>query len=77
MSRDELKVLKEYLITHLNKGFIRASSFPAASLVLFVRKPRGGLRFCIDYQGLNARTVKNRYSIPLVKETLKQLAKAK
>lgn len=61
MSRDELKVLKEYLITHLDKGFIRASSSPAASPVLFVRKPGGGLRFCVDYRGLNALTVKNRY----------------
>ena len=43
MSRDELKVLKEYLITHLEKGFIRTSSSPTASPVLFVRKLRGGL----------------------------------
>ena len=62
--------MKEYLITHLDKGFIRASSSPAASPVLFVRKPGGGLRFCVV-------TVKNRYPIPLVKETLNQLAKAK
>ena len=77
MSRDELKVLKEYLITHLDEGFIRTSSSPAASPVLFVRKPGSGLRFCVDYRGLNALTVKNCYPIPLVKKTLHQLAKAK
>ena len=50
MSQDELKVLKKYLEENLSKGFIRASSFPAASLVLFARKPGGGLQFCIDYR---------------------------
>lgn len=77
MLQEELKVLKEYLISRLHKGFIRASSSPAASPVLFVRKPGGGLRFCVDYRGLNALTVKNRYPILLIKKTLHQLAKAK
>ncbi|KAM3518662.1 hypothetical protein MY4038_010033 [Beauveria bassiana] len=65
MSRDELLVLREYLEENLGKGFIRASRSPAASPVLFVRKPGGGLRFCVDYRALNALTVKNRYPIPL------------
>ena len=39
MSREELKVLKKYLTENLNKGFIRASSSPAAAPVLFVKKP--------------------------------------
>ncbi len=77
MSRYELNVLKKYLITHLDKGLIRASSSPTASPVLFVQKPRGGVRFFVDYRRLNALTVKNRYPIPLIKETLQQLAKAK
>lgn len=77
MSRDELLVLKKYLEDHLRKGFIRSSSSPAASPVMFVRKPGGGLRLCVDYRGLNALTVKNRYPIPLIKETLEQLSKAK
>ena len=50
MSHDELKVLKKYLEENFNKRFIRASSFPAASPVLFACKPRSGLRFCIDYR---------------------------
>lgn len=61
----------------MDKGFIRASSSPAASPVLLVRKPGGGLRFCVDYRGLNAFTVKNCYPIPLVNETFHQLVKAK
>ncbi|SLM34769.1 retrotransposon nucleocapsid protein [Lasallia pustulata] len=35
MSQDELKVLQKYLDDHLSKGFIWASSFPAAAPVLF------------------------------------------
>jgi hypothetical protein len=76
MSQDELKVLKKYLDDNLKKGFIRASASPAASPVLFVKKPGGGLRFCVDYRALNAITVKNRYPLPLVTETLARLSKA-
>ena len=43
----------------LSKGFIRASSSPIAAPVIFVKKPSGSLRFYIDYQALNAITIKN------------------
>ena len=76
MSQDELRVLKKTLEEDLHKGFIRASSSPAASPVLFAKKPGGGLRFCVDYRSLNAITVKNRYPIPLIQETLDRLSKA-
>jgi hypothetical protein len=77
MSQNELLVLQKYLKENLSKGFIRVSSSEAASPVLFARKPGGGLRFCVDYRGLNAITRKNRYPIPLIEETLRQLGKAK
>jgi hypothetical protein len=59
------------------KGFIRRSDSPASSPILFIKKPNGGLRFCVDYRGLNAITVKNRYPLPLIKETLERVAKSK
>ena len=77
MSRDELLVCKKYLEDNLKKGFIRPSKSQAAAPVLFVKKPGGGLRFCVDYRALNAITVKNRYPIPLFKETLHRLSQAK
>jgi len=77
MSQDELRVLKKYLEDNLAKGFIQVSSFPAVSSILFVKKPSGGLRFCVDYRGLNVMTVKNRYSLLLIRETLDRLAKTK
>lgn len=49
MSRDELLVLKKYLEDNLRKGFIRASTSSASSPVLFVKKPGGGLRFCVEF----------------------------
>jgi len=77
MSQDELKVLRKFLKENLDKGFIRASTSQAASPVLFAKKPGGGLRFCVDYRALNAITIKNRYPLPLVQETLSRLSKAK
>ena len=77
MSVDELKVLRKFLKENLDKGFIRASTSPAASPVLFAKKPGGGLRFCVDYRALNAITIKNRYPLPLIQETLARLSTAK
>jgi predicted aspartyl protease len=77
MSRDELLVLRKTLTEYLDKGFIRVSNSPAAAPVLFVRKPGGGLRFCVDYRGLNKITRKDRYPLPLIYETLQSIGKAK
>jgi hypothetical protein len=42
-----------------------------------VKKGDGSLRLCVDYQGLNEGTIKNRYPLPLLHETLLWLQKAK
>ena len=76
-SSEELKILKQYLIDNLSKGFIEASQAPFAAPVLFVKKPGGGLRFCIDFRKLNAITRKDQYPLPLIDETLARLGKAK
>jgi hypothetical protein len=77
MSHDELRVLKKYLEENLATRAINVSTSRASSPVLFVKKPGGGLRLCVDYRKLNAITVKNRYPIPLIRETLTQLSRAK
>jgi hypothetical protein len=77
LSKTELGTLKEWLEDNLSKGFIRASSSPAASPILFVKKTDGTLRLCVDYRGLNEGTIKNRYPFPLLQETLMRLSKAK
>jgi len=70
MLRGELLVLRKHLEENLGKGFIRASRSPTASPVIFVRKLGGRLHFYMDYRALNGITIKNRYPIPLIKETL-------
>jgi len=77
MSQDELRVLKKYLKNNLIKDFIQVSSFFAISSILFVKKSSEELRFCVNYRDLNVMTVKNRYSLPLIRETLDRLTKIK
>jgi transposase InsO family protein len=77
MSDDELKEVKKYLDENLGKGFIVASAAGISSPILFVRKPNGGLRFCVDYRRLNSLTKKDRYPLPLIEETLARLGHAK
>ena len=77
MSREELLVLRKTLTEILDKGFIRVSYSPAATPVLFVRKPRGGLRFYVDYRGLNKITRKDRYLLLLIYEILRNIRRAK
>ena len=77
MSHNKAQELCCYLDKNLSKEFIRASHSESAAPVLFVKKPEGGLRFCVDYRGLNAVTVKNWYPLPLISETLNRLSRAK
>jgi hypothetical protein len=77
MSTEELLTVKEYLVDNLHKGFIVPSSAPFASPVLFVAKPGGGLRFCIDYRKLNNLTRKDQHPLPLIDETLARISNAK
>ena len=69
LSEKEFQVLREYLDTMLKSRKIRPSKSPAGALILFVPKDYGcGLRFCVDYRGLNKVTILNRYQLPLMKE---------
>jgi len=77
MSKEELLVLRKTLSDLSEKGYIRPSTSEAAAPVLFVRKPGGGLRFCCDYRALNAITKQDRYPLPLIPETLRNLTGAK
>ena len=67
------KEVKEYLLDLLNRGWIKKSKSPYASPVVFVRKPDGGLRLCVDYRGLNAKTIADRHPIPKIQDVLDTL----
>ncbi|KAI0997341.1 hypothetical protein K3495_g10844 [Podosphaera aphanis] len=76
MSRDELLVSRKTLTELLDKNWIRSSSSPERAPVLFIKKPQGGLRFCVDYRALNAITERDQYPLPLIRETLRLVANA-
>ena len=73
----ELETLKAYIETNLANGFIRPSKSPAGAPILFDRKSDGFLQLCVDYRGLNNLTIKNRYPLPLIGESLDRLGRAK
>lgn len=77
MNKEELLYLRKTLTELLDKNFIRVSKSPAAAPVLLVRKPGGGVRFCVDYRGLNELSIKDRYPLPLIRETLRNISKAR
>ena len=77
MSQFKLQRMKEYLKKNLQKGFITSSNASYASLILFAQKSNDNLRFCVNYQKLNALIKKNQYSLPLINETLTQMTECK
>ncbi|KAG3020500.1 hypothetical protein PC129_g8093 [Phytophthora cactorum] len=77
VSKAEGDVMESEIQEYLDLGFIRPSTSPWASPVLMIRKPDGGIRFCIDYRKLNAVTVKDSYPMPLIDDILDVLRNAK
>jgi hypothetical protein len=77
LSATELEVLRAYIESSLEKGWIRHSESSAGALILFILKKDGGLRLYVDYRGLNRVTIKNRHPLPLILETLDRLNSAK
>jgi transposase InsO family protein len=77
MSAEELEAIKQYITENLDKGFIEPSQAPFAAPILFVKKPNGSLRLCIDFRVLNTLTRKDRYPLPLIDETLARISNAK
>ena len=58
LSKQELEALRKWLDENLAKGFIRPSSSPAGSPILFVKKKDGSLRLCVDYRSEERRVGK-------------------
>jgi hypothetical protein len=77
LSHLELEELKRWVEENLSKGFICASSSPAAAPILFIKKGDGLPRLVVDYHAINEGTIKNRYLLPLMQDTLMNLSRAK
>ena len=59
ISKDELLVVKKYINKYFNKGFICPSISLIATPIFLAKKLRGGIKFYINYRGLNAIIIKN------------------
>ncbi|CAJ0945012.1 unnamed protein product [Ranitomeya imitator] len=77
LSLPETEAMSQYIQENLARGFIRKSVSPAGAGFFFVQKKTGDLRPCIDYRGLNAITVKNKYPLPLISELFDRLRGAR
>jgi len=53
LSASEQEALKKFIEENLNMGFIRPTSSPYGTPVLFVKKKDGSLRLCVDFHRLN------------------------
>lgn len=61
----------------LASGGLQPSTSEYGAPVLFVPKPDGSLRMCIDYRALNAITKKNKYPLPRIDDLMDNLSGAK
>ncbi|GBM25478.1 Retrovirus-related Pol polyprotein from transposon 17.6 [Araneus ventricosus] len=77
LSFPEKQKVNEKITDWLNQGIIRESSSDYCSPLVLRRKKDGNFRLCIDYCKLNAKTVKDRYPLPLIEEVLDQLPSGK
>ena len=64
------EIVEEEVVKRIKKGKIRPANSPCGAPILFVPKPDGTLRFCIDYRQLNKQTIKDRRPIPRVNDML-------
>ena len=69
----ELNILRNYIKINLANDFIRPSTFSTESSILFVKKPNEGLYLYMNYQELNIITIKNRYPLSLISESIDRL----
>ena len=76
MSQYQLNTLKTYLDAMLAQGKITHSQSPAGAPILFVPKPDGRLRLCVNYRQRNKLTILDKYPLPLMSDLQDQVAGA-
>jgi len=76
MSADQLNEPDKYLKRMLAEGKIADIESPYGAPILFVPKPDGSLRLCVDYRNLNKLTILNKYPLPLMDALRERVAGA-
>jgi len=69
--------LDTFLEENLCTGQIQPLKSPMAAPMFFIKKKDGSLRLVQDYCALNAVTIKNKYSLPLISKLVSQLHSVK
>ena len=72
-----LEEVWENLQDMLDGGAIQPLKSPWCNAIVLVRKKDGTLRFCIDFQKLNARTKKDSFPLPRMQETMESMVGAR
>jgi len=73
LSPDELELLKEYLDEMLKNVKIRPTKSSAGAPIFFAKQANGKLQIVVDYRGLNAITIKDKYLLPLMTTLMEQV----
>ena len=65
--------VKNYIDDLISNGWVRQSWSSYSSPIVCVRKKDGGMRLCIDYRRLNAKTIPDAQPIPRIQDILDSL----
>ncbi|KAK8760327.1 hypothetical protein V5799_028404 [Amblyomma americanum] len=76
-SKEERETIQKIVSEWKAAGIVTESRSPYANPVLLVRKKNGEPRLVADYWKLNAQTVKDKYSLPLIDDAVEKLAASK
>ena len=68
--------VRKYLELWLNKGIIRPSKSPYASQVVIICKKSGKIKLCVDFQKLNAISIRDSFLLPRIEEALQAVQAA-
>lgn len=63
----------EHIQGLISKGVVTPSTSPYASPIVILRKKDGDIRMCVDYRGLNLKTVRDAFPLPRIDEALDSL----
>nr|GEV87303.1 putative reverse transcriptase domain-containing protein [Tanacetum cinerariifolium] len=76
LALSEMKEQSNQLQELADRGFIRPTTSPWGTPILFVKKKDESFGMCIDYWELNKLTIKNRYPLPRIDDLFDQLQDA-
>jgi len=76
LSKTEMMALQQFLDENLRNSFVHPSNSSHSVPILFVKKKDSSLRLCVNFQGLNKISKKDRYPLPLISDLLDSPGKA-